>query len=77
MTDLTYIAASGGWIVAGVFLVAIVGVAVGIFSRSGSGIDQHPLGGERGDAAPNSEGTGDVTGQDRDEPAAFDEHGTR
>ena len=42
----------GGWIVAGVFALTILGVGFGIFSGWGSEIDDHPLGGERNDGAP-------------------------
>jgi hypothetical protein len=74
---MTPIAASGAWIVALVFIVIIVALAFGIFSRRGSEIDEHPLGGERGDGAPGAEGPGEQTGVNADAPSAFDQHGTR
>jgi hypothetical protein len=74
---VTVIASSGGLIVVAVFLVIIVALAVGIFGRAGSEIDDHPLGGERNDGAPGAEGPSEVTGQDGDASSAFDEHGTR
>ena len=73
---MTVIASSGGLIVALLFIVIIVGVAFGIFSRQGSEIDDHPLGGERGDGAPGAERPSDVEGSDT-ESSAFDQHGTR
>jgi len=74
---VTVIANSGGLIVVAVFIVVIVGMAIGLFLRSGSEIDDHPLGGERGDGAPGAEGPSEVTGQDADSSSAFDQHGTR
>jgi hypothetical protein len=74
---VTVIASSGGLIVALLFVVIIVGVAFGIFSRPGSEIDDHPLGGERGDGAPGAEGPSEVEGKDAGSSSAFDEHGTR
>jgi hypothetical protein len=74
---MTVIASSGGLIVVTVFLVVIVAVAFGIFSRQGSEIDEHPLGGERNDGAPGAEGPSELSGQDADASSAFDQHGTR
>ena len=74
---MTAIASSGGLIVAAVFIVVIVGVAIGLFRRPGSEIDDHPLGGERNDGAPGAAGPSEVTGQDADASSAFDQHGTR
>lgn len=74
---MTVIASSGGLIVVAVFLVVIVAVAFGIFSRQGGEIDEHPLGGERNDGAPGAEGPSELSGQDADVSSAFDQHGTR
>jgi cytochrome b len=74
---VTVIASSGGLIVVAVFIVIIVAVAFGIFSRQGSEIDEHPLGGERNDGAPGAEGPGEMSGQNGDASSAFDQHGTR
>ena len=71
------IASSGGWIVALVFVVIIVAVAFGLFRREGAEIDEHPLGGDRTDAAPGAEGKGELTGQDAGAESAFDQRGTR
>ncbi len=72
---MTLIASSGSWIVIAVFVLALVGVAVGIFSRSGSGIEDHPLGGDRTDGAPGAEGPSEVSGRDGGDTSAFDQHG--
>jgi hypothetical protein len=74
---VTVIASSGGLIVVAVFLVVIAAAAFGIFSREGSEIDEHPLGGERGDGAPGAEGQSEMSGQDADSSSAFDQHGTQ
>ena len=74
---MTVIASSGALIVIVVFLVGLVAVAYGIFSRRDGDIDEHPLGGERGDGAPGAEGSSEVSGQDADVSSAFDQHGTR
>jgi hypothetical protein len=71
------VASSGGLIVVAVFLILIVAVAFGIFGRHGGEIEEHPLGGERGDGAPGAEGPGELSGQDADSSSAFDQHGTR
>ena len=60
-----------------VFIVVIVAVAFGLFSREGGDIDEHPLGGERNDCAPGGEGPSELEGQDGDRSSAFDQHGTR
>ena len=74
---MTVIASSGGLIVVAVCIVIVVAVAFGIFSRQGSEIGEHPLGGERNDGAPGAEGPSEMSGQDADVSSAFDEHGTR
>jgi hypothetical protein len=74
---VTVIASSGGLIVVAVFLLVIVAVAFGLFSRQGGEIDEHPLGGQRNDGAPGAEGPSELEGQDADHSSAFDEHGTR
>jgi hypothetical protein len=38
-----------GLIVVGVAVLIFIGVAYGLYSRSGSDIDEHPLGPEHGD----------------------------
>ena len=60
-----------------VCIVIVVAVAFGIFSRQGSEIDEHPLGGERNDGAPGAEGPGELSGKNADADSAFDQHGTR
>jgi hypothetical protein len=74
---VTVIASSGGWIVALVFVVIVVAIAFGLFSREGGEIDEHPLGGERNDGAPGAEGASELTGHNADAGSAFDQHGTR
>jgi len=69
------IAASGGWILVVVGLVLVAGVVYGFFTRSGSGINEHPL--DARDEAPGAEGRSEVTGRDEGDGSALDTHGTR
>jgi hypothetical protein len=67
--------AEGTWIVVLVAVLILAGVVYGFYTRSGSGIEQHPIDAER--EAPGAEGRSEVSGRDEGEGSAFDTHGTR
>lgn len=73
--------ANGALIVAAVFAVGFVGIGLGLKSRAGSEIDEHPSegaahGGEA--AAPGAKEGGGITGpSDEGGTDPFDTHGTR
>jgi hypothetical protein len=70
------IALAGGSIIFVVIVVVIlIGVVYGFYTRTGSGIDEHPSDGL--DSAPGAEGRSEVSGKDQGEGSAFDTHGTR
>jgi hypothetical protein len=58
-----------------VVLLILVGVVWHFYTRTGSAIDEHPLGKE--DQAPGATGRSEISGQDAGEGSAFDTHGTR
>jgi len=64
------------WVVIAIFLLAFVGVALAVYSRSGSDISEHPLDEEAAGDAPGAAGPGGTSGQAA-ETSAFDQHGTR
>ena len=59
-----------------VALLLLVGMIHGLYTRSGSGIDQHPVDSFRGEAA-GAEGQSELSGRDEGEGSALDTHGTR
>ena len=67
---MTVIASSGGWIFIVVILVILAGVVYGFFTRSGSGIDEHPL--DVRDEAPGAAGRSEVSGKDQGEGSSLD-----
>jgi hypothetical protein len=68
-------ASSGGWIFVVVILVILAGVVYGFYTRSGSGIDEHPV--DSRDESPGAEGPSEVSGKDEGEGSTLDTHGTR
>ena len=68
---------SGAVIVVVVFLVVFLAVGGSIYSRRGSGIDQHPLGSERGDAAGGAAGSSRMSASADETEGLPDTHGTR
>jgi len=70
------IALAGGSIIFVVIVVVIlIGVVYGFYTRTGSGIDEHPSDGL--DSAPGAGSRSEVSGKDQGEGSAFDTHGTR
>ena len=65
----------GSWIFLGVILLILAGVVYGLYTRSGSGIDEHPL--DARQEAPGAKGQSEIAGSDQGEGSAFDTHGTR
>jgi len=51
------------WVVAGVFLLIILGTSWGYYTRTGSGIDEHPID-DRG-RSPGAQGPATVSGEGR------------
>jgi hypothetical protein len=66
---------SQGWVLVVVVVVILAGLVYGFYTRSGSGISEHPLG--VSDEAPGAEGRSEVSGKDEGEGSTFDTHGTR
>jgi hypothetical protein len=65
-----------GWIIVIIaFLVILVGAGYGLFTRAGSGIEEHPR--DDVDEAPGTEGRSEGTGRDEGEGSALDTYGTR
>jgi flagellar basal body-associated protein FliL len=64
-----------GLILIAILLVIFAGVIYGYFTRSGSGIDEHPSDGL--DGAPGAKGPSEVSGKDQGEISTLDTHGTR
>jgi hypothetical protein len=69
------IAATGGWIFVVVIVVILAGLIYGLYTRSGGGIDEHPL--DAREEAPGAEGRSEISGADQGEGSALDTHGTR
>ncbi|HYP49155.1 MAG TPA: hypothetical protein VEQ61_11000 [Thermoleophilaceae bacterium] len=67
--------ADGSWIFLLVLVLILVGIIFGYYTRTGSGIDQHPSDGL--DGAPGAEGQSELSGRDEGEGSALDTHGTR
>jgi hypothetical protein len=73
---VTYLAvASGGWILVVVILLILAGLIYGFYTRSGSGIAEHPI--DSREEAAGAEGPSEVSGKDEGEGSALDTHGTR
>jgi len=65
-----------GWIIVIVaFLVILAGAGYGLFTRAGSGIEEHPR--DYADEAPGTQGRSEATGRDEGEGSVLDTHGTR
>jgi hypothetical protein len=69
------IAANGSWIFLVVVVVIVAGLVYGLFTRSGSAINEHPL--DARDEAPGAEGQSEISGADQGEGSTLDTHGTR
>jgi hypothetical protein len=65
------------WIVALVFIVAFVGIALAVYSRSGSDVSSHPINEESAGEAPGAAVPSDVSGHDEGEESVLDQRGTR
>jgi hypothetical protein len=65
-------------VVVAVFILTILGVAYGLKTRKGSGIDEHPGPGS-GDPAegPGSGETGQMTEEERPDSTLLDQHGKK
>ncbi len=68
-------ASSGDWVFVVAVVVILAGIVYGFYTRSGSGISEHPL--DVRDDAPGAEGRSEVSGKDEGEGSTFDTHGTR
>lgn len=66
---------SGSWVFLVAVLVILGGLVYGLFTRSGSAIDEHPL--DARQEAPGAKGQSEVAGADQGEGSALDTHGTR
>ena len=70
----------GGFVVAGAFALMLVGTVVGFYTRTGSGIDEHPSSTETsapGARAPGSPGDPGRTPEGKEREGPFTGHGTR
>jgi hypothetical protein len=67
--------AEGSWILLLVMLLILAGVSYGFYTRTGSGIEEHPL--DSREEAPGAEGRSEVSGKDEGEGSALDTHGSR
>ena len=63
-----------GLIVVLVCLLILVGVIYGLYTRTGSGIERRPWGGERG--AAGAEGDEEIGAPGEDEASSLDQRGT-
>jgi hypothetical protein len=66
---------SGAWIFLGVAVAIVAGLIFGVFTRSGSMIDEHPI--DAREEAPGARGHSELSGRDEGEGSALDTHGTR
>jgi hypothetical protein len=62
-------------VVVAIVVVILAGVIYGFYTRTGSGIDEHPSDGT--DGAPGAQGRSEVSGRDEGEGSALNTHGTR
>jgi hypothetical protein len=60
-----------------VVLLTLAGATYGIFTRRGSGIGQHPRGGDHVDSPGVGEGKSPMTGREGDSEGTFDSRGSR
>jgi flagellar basal body-associated protein FliL len=60
-----------------VVVLVLVGAMYGIFTHRGSGIDQHPRGGDHVDSPGVGEGTSRMSSHTEENESAFDSHGTK
>jgi hypothetical protein len=67
--------ADGSWIFLLVLVLIFAGLVFGYYTRTGSGIDQHPTDGL--DGSPGAEGQTELSGRDEGEGSTLDTHGTR
>ena len=66
---------SGSWLFLGAILVIVAGLVYGLYTRSGSAIDEHPL--DARQEAPGAKGQSEIAGFDQGEGSTLDTHGTR
>ena len=66
---------SGAWIFLGVAVAIVAGLIFGVFTRSGSMIDEHPI--DAREEAPGARGQSELSGRDEGEGSTLDTHGTR
>jgi hypothetical protein len=66
---------SGSWVFLVAILVILAGLVYGLYTRSGSAIDEHPL--DAREEAPGAKGQSEIAGADQGEGSSFDTHGTR
>jgi hypothetical protein len=60
-----------------VVVLTLAGATYGIFTRRGSGIDQHPRGGDHVESPGVGEGESRMSSHAEENDGAFDSHGTR
>ncbi len=75
MDILTAALTPGTWVMVGFMAFLFVGVVIGYYTQTGSGINAHPYGKIYG-GAPGAVGAGDVSGKDHREMASWS-RGTR
>ena len=56
-------------------MIVFFAVVYGFYTRTGSGINEHPSDGS--DSAPGAKGRGETSGRDEGEGVPFEEHGGR
>ena len=61
---------TGSWILVGVMAMVFAGVVLGLYTRHGTQIREHPRGGQRLGGGGGSAEHGDMSGKDQREPAA-------
>ena len=66
---------SGSWLFLGAILVIVAGLVYGLYTRSGSAIDEHPL--DARQEAPGAKGQSEIAGVDQGEGSTLDTPGTR
>ena len=77
-TAVAPLALAGGSTIFLVFMIVMLfALAYGYYTRTGSGIDQHPQGGERDDASSGADGPSTIASTDGDKEGAPSSFGTR
>jgi len=66
----------GTWILVVFLVVMVIVVIFGLYTRSGSGINQRPHGRERGDAAAGAAGPSRLSSSEDETEGVPDTHGT-